>query len=107
MSTQQAGPFSIGSRSWPGASRVIEEGGELLQVLGKLIGAGGETSHWDGSDLRQKLLEETADLRAALAFFVEANGLLTAESDERTQKKLAKYRRWHAEGLAATEGGAA
>lgn len=34
------GPFSIGSTTWPGVSRVLEELGELGQVLGKLIGSG-------------------------------------------------------------------
>ena len=60
-----SGDFSIGSKLWPGVSKVIEEMGELQQVLGKLIAVAGETKHWDG-DLRPKLIEEIGDLRAAL-----------------------------------------
>lgn len=70
-----AGPYSIGSSTWPGASRVIEEAGELMQVLGKLIGAGGQTDHWDGTDLRERLIAELGDVRAALDFFIAANDL--------------------------------
>jgi NTP pyrophosphatase (non-canonical NTP hydrolase) len=98
---QVPGPFSIGSPVWPGASRVLEEGGELMQVLGKLIGAGGETDHWDGTDLRERLTEEIADLGAALVFFTTYNGISADAIEARTERKLEKYTRWHAEGLAA------
>jgi hypothetical protein len=63
-----SGDFSIGSKVWPGASKVIEEIGELMQVLGKLIAVAGDTKHWDG-DLRPRLVEEMGDLTAALMFF--------------------------------------
>jgi NTP pyrophosphatase (non-canonical NTP hydrolase) len=89
------GPFSIGSTVWPGASRILEEAGELTQVLGKLIGSGGDTTHFDGSDLRDRLVEEIGDLSAAIAFFVVHN-LPADEIDQRKRKKLAKYEKWHA-----------
>ncbi|GAA1956552.1 hypothetical protein [Amycolatopsis minnesotensis] len=89
------GPYAIGGAKWPGASRVIEESGELLQVLGKLIGADGATAHWDGSDLRARLVAEIADVRAALDFFIEANDLPDGEISERAACKLATYERWH------------
>jgi len=38
-----SGDFSIGSAVWPGVSKVIEEMGELQQVLGKLIAVAGDT----------------------------------------------------------------
>ncbi|GAB3159556.1 hypothetical protein GCM10027059_06000 [Myceligenerans halotolerans] len=92
-----AGPYSIGSDSWPGASRVIEECGELLQVLGKLIGAGGATAHWDGTDLGERLADEISDTRAALDFFISANNLPASLIDERTAQKRAQYEQWHRE----------
>src|ERR1700722_949537 len=67
-----SGDFSIGSKVWPGTSKVIEEMGELQQVLGKLIAVAGDTKHWDG-DLRKKLIEEIGELSAALDFFKTQN----------------------------------
>jgi hypothetical protein len=93
-----SGDFSIGSAVWPGTSKVIEETGELLQVIGKLIAVGGATEHWDG-DLRKKLVEEAADVAAAVAFFVHEN--FTADElraySERMDVKLARFRAWHAD----------
>jgi hypothetical protein len=34
-------PFAIGSDAWPGTSKLLEEQGELVQVLGKLMATGG------------------------------------------------------------------
>jgi hypothetical protein len=93
------GDFSIGSQVWPGVSKLIEEMGELQQVLGKLVGAEGETEtkHWDGTHLRARLVEEIADVRAALAFFQVKN--LTErdimDADRRCQKKFEIFMEWH------------
>ncbi|WP_018681903.1 hypothetical protein [Actinokineospora enzanensis] len=92
---EQAGPYSIGSDVWPGASRLIEECGELMQVLGKLIGSGGATAHWDGTDLRARLTDELADVRAALDYFIFANSMPDAAIADRADKKRAQYERWH------------
>ncbi|WP_436501499.1 hypothetical protein [Actinokineospora sp. HUAS TT18] len=91
----EAGPFSIGSPIWPGASRLIEETGELIQVLGKLIGAGGATVHWDGSSLQDRLIGELGDVRAALDFFIAANDLPAAAISDRANSKRAQYEEWH------------
>lgn len=88
-------PYGIGGTRWPGASRVIEESGELLQVLGKLVGTGGALEHWDGTDLRQRLVDEIGDLRAALEFFTAANELPAAEVEQRARRKRAQYEQWH------------
>jgi hypothetical protein len=50
--------FAIGDKEWPGISKLVEEAGEVGQVCGKLIGSGGETAHFDGSNLRARLSEE-------------------------------------------------
>lgn len=90
-----SGDFSIGSKIWPGTSKLIEEMGELHQVLGKLIATAGDTDHWSG-DLRQKLIEEIGDTTAAIAFFCEMN--MTAVEDlsirERQAEKLRLFHRW-------------
>lgn len=90
-----AGPYSIGSELWPGTSRVIEECGELMQVLGKLIGASGATSHWDGTDLRERLTDELADVRAALDFFISVNDVPESLINERSAQKRAQYEQWN------------
>lgn len=94
-----SGDFSIGSKVWPGASKLLEEMGEVQQVLGKLIAVHGSTVHWDG-DLRVRLLEELGDVSAAVRFFVDQN--FTDEElrayVERVEMKLETFRKWHAEG---------
>jgi NTP pyrophosphatase (non-canonical NTP hydrolase) len=90
------GAYAIGNDHWPGASRIIEEGGELLQVIGKLIGAAGRPEHWDGSNLPERLVEEIGDTLAALEFFVQVNGLPAQDIARRTTQKVALYRQWHA-----------
>jgi NTP pyrophosphatase (non-canonical NTP hydrolase) len=68
LSQQGAAPFSIGSDIWPGLSKLIEECGEVTQVVGKIIGAHPNVDHWDGTNLRERLQEELADLSAAICF---------------------------------------
>ena len=92
-----AGPYSIGSSIWPGLSKVIEEMGELGQVLGKLIGSGGQLDHFDGTNLGTRMIEEIGDLRAALDYFTTANGLPERALAERTARKRALFQRWHDE----------
>jgi NTP pyrophosphatase (non-canonical NTP hydrolase) len=88
-----SGDFSIGGSSWPGTSKLLEEMGELQQVLGKLIGSHGETAHYDGSDLKERLVEEIADVLAAIAFFQVKN--LPIEDDERIlSRKHEKLKRF-------------
>ena len=91
-----SGDFSIGSAVWPGTSKVIEEMGELQQVLGKLIATGGDTKHWDG-DLRKRLIEEIGDVTAALVFF-QKNLTLdeVGQVIERAEKKFDLFNEWHA-----------
>jgi hypothetical protein len=91
-----SGDFSIGSSVWPGTSKLLEEMGELQQVLGKLIAVHGNPRHWD-SNLRVRLVEEIGDLCAALVFFKTENLTLTetTQISERVEKKLALFRQWH------------
>jgi hypothetical protein len=94
-SSAPSGDFSIGSRVWPGTSKLIEEMGELQQVLGKLIAVAGATDHWSG-DLRRMLVEELGDVSAAIRFFGTQN-LTTEELTSvavRSDNKLACFREW-------------
>ncbi len=94
---EKRSPFCIGSTIFPGLSKLIEECGEVCQVAGKLMATGGESKHWDGSDLRQRLMEELADLSAAIDFVICVNGLDTVEIITRTNKKFDQFHQWHKE----------
>lgn len=89
-----AGPYSIGSDLWPGLSKLAEEAGEVLQVIGKLIATGGDVHHWDGTNLRTRIGEEMGDLLAAINFVARENGL-DAEVYERYVEKKALFQKWH------------
>lgn len=97
MATMIAGPYSIGSDRWAGTSKVIEECGELQQVLGKLIALGGETDHWDGTNLRDRIGDEMADVLAAIEFFIEENLTDEAYIRARVTRKLDLFRQWQRE----------
>ena len=87
-------PFGIGAEVWPGLAKAAEEAGELLQVLGKLVATGGRPEHYDGSDLRARLIEECGDLLAAVAYLTAANGI-EAEVAERAAGKREIFQAWH------------
>src|ERR1700721_566944 len=93
--TDGAGPYSIGHPLWNGLSKLIEEGGEVVQVCGKLIGTGGKVNHWDGSNLCERLHEEMADLMAAIRYVAEKNALLDPELDARVDRKLKLFKTWN------------
>jgi NTP pyrophosphatase (non-canonical NTP hydrolase) len=92
-----AGNFSIGSPVWSGMSKLIEECGEVLQLAGKLIATGGAVEHWDGSNLRERLIEELADLAAAVTYFTQTNGLETQEFHDRRRAKVELFKKWETE----------
>lgn len=92
--------FGYGDPIWPGLAKVVEEAGETLQVLGKLIMVHGHhAAHWDG-DLIAKIEEEIPDLKAALDVFVEINtaSLNVEGMDHRYAMKHAKFHEWNDEG---------
>lgn len=93
--------FAIGDKEdeWPGVSKLVEECGEVLQIAGKLMGTGGQEMHWDGSNLHMSFENELADLKAAILFVCDVNCLDGERFEERVQKKLARFRRWHELGL--------
>ena len=104
------GPYAIGSGHLPGLSKLIEEAGEVLQVAGKILGAGGVGAHWDGgADLDVRLAMELADLQAAIDFFLGENPRVADAAlpvrevkegegiSERRARKLRRFQEWHQE----------
>lgn len=95
--------FAIGDTSWPGLGKLVEEMGELHQVLGKIIALRGEhEQYWDGTDLIERLIEELGDVRAAMIFFSETNDISKRLIHQRADIKLEKFRYWHNEGIKNT-----
>jgi NTP pyrophosphatase (non-canonical NTP hydrolase) len=89
--------FDIGSRVWPGISKLIEECAEVVQVCGKLIALRGERRHWDGTDLKERLEDEVGDGYAAAQFVIEHCGLDIGRIRARASQKHALFEKWHAE----------
>ena len=74
---------------------MAEECGEVVQVIGKLMGTNGQTDHWDGSDLEQRMIEEVADVAAAIEFVIEFCNLDAAAITRRKNEKRALFEQWH------------
>lgn len=87
--------FNIGSKVWPGLSKLIEEAGEVVQVAGKLLATNGKEEHWDGTNLRIRLQEEISDMMAAGYFVILNCGLDQEFIRERVAKKIDLFHEWH------------
>ena len=85
---------------WRGIGKVIEECGEVGQLLGKLI-LYPDGNHPDGKGhLYERLGEEIADLYAALDYFVAENDMdIDGHISERRKSKFDLFNRWILSGL--------
>lgn len=90
-------PYMIGASLWPGLAKIQEEAGELLEIIGKIQGCGGRNIHWDGSDLRGKLMDELPDVMAAIEYAISANKLPRRGIIDRYTAKLRTFIHWHNE----------
>lgn len=97
MNTQP--PYSIGSNKFPGLTKLVEESGELLQVIGKIMAAGHDGTHWDGNNLRIELEKELADLKAAILFYEKENEVSRDRIYNRMIMKYNLFQKWHTEGM--------
>lgn len=89
--------FAFGDAEWPGLAKVNEEAGEVIQVIGKLMMVHGRSKHWSG-DLRQMLVEELADLMAAIDFVVDhLDGPEAMYFCDRRIKKSDLFEQYHRE----------
>jgi hypothetical protein len=99
---EQPGSYCIGSDIWPGMAKLVEEMGELNQVIGKIMSGGGDPIYWDGTNLVEKLVEELADVQAVLWFFTNINvkqlkidGEFWGPLAHRMRYKQDKFIEWH------------
>lgn len=96
MTARSDGSFGFGTDVWPGAAKLMEEAGEVVQVISKLIVNGGSTDYWGDRDLHELMIEELGDLSATIIFFGEQN--FSPEDlnkiAARAQLKLDRYAVW-------------
>lgn len=80
-----------------GIPKLIEECGELQQVLGKRLAYYRTIHHPDGSgSLRKRMAHEMGDVLAAIEFVAEYEGLDMAAIEVHASAKLAQFRAWDA-----------
>lgn len=94
--------YAIGADELPGISKLIEEMGEVQQVIGRIIQCRylGQDRHWDGSSVRNRLLEELADLKAATYLFLTEARMTDKEIEQfdlRYEAKASIFKKWHKE----------
>lgn len=77
-----------------GVAKLIEECGELQQVLGKRLAVWDQDEHWDGSNLRDRMAEEMGDVLAAIEFVSSMFGI-HRETLDRKAEKLQLFVDWH------------
>jgi isocitrate/isopropylmalate dehydrogenase len=99
MRREDESMYGIGDEVWPGMAKVIEEMGELQTVMAKIMSCSGGVEYWDGTDLFEKLMEELADVEAALWFFELINEKVRWRRDQlylrRVRQKQDQYLQWH------------
>lgn len=95
--------YSFGSELMPGLSKMIEEMGELSQIIGKIQAVGHMGEHYNVRNLEKELVREMGDVRAAIAAFTEINGLSKEDVMQRESDKFLLFKRWHANVSAGRE----
>ena len=78
-----------------GLGKLVEEMGELAQVAGKQMACWPERDHWDGSNLKYRLEEEIADVRAAISFVSKHFDLDYSRIADRYDAKRDLFEYWH------------
>jgi NTP pyrophosphatase (non-canonical NTP hydrolase) len=83
-----------------GLIKLMEECGELTQVCAKAITADIDKigdRHYDGKSIRERLIEELADVRAALTIVESEFQISGHDMHERMESKVKLFRRWQGE----------
>lgn len=79
-----------------GLVKLAEECGELIQAaMKKIARSGGENIHWDGSNLKERLEDEIADVRAACSFVAKHFELDYNRMADRYDRKRDLFEYWH------------
>lgn len=78
-----------------GVTKLIEECGELQQVLGKRLAYWATDEHPDGSNIRERMIEEIGDVMAAITLVADNFGI-SHECLTRCERKHALFLEWDA-----------
>lgn len=86
-----------------GLVKLAEECGELVQAaMKKIARSDGEDVHWDGSNLKERIADEIADVRAASEVVERLYSLDRRRIKARSMKKVALFEYWHEGGTETT-----
>lgn len=79
-----------------GLVKLLEECGELSQIVAKKLAYFNTDEHPDGAgSLKERMEDELADVAAAATFVVQQFGLDGEKSKTRSALKLARFQAWH------------
>ena len=94
MASEPPGPYSIGSDTWPGLSRLAADAAQVVRVACTIMGNGGDRGQEaETGDLRESLQEELGDLRAAIDYVIGKNALDWDAVNRRRDRKRSLYER--------------
>lgn len=79
-----------------GVAKLIEECGELQQILGKKLAYWTTDDHPDGLPIARRIEDEMADVGAAIYFVSRRLGLDRNRINQRQIDKIALFETWHA-----------
>jgi len=87
---------TLGADKWPGLVKLIEECGEVQRVAAKLLAFPEGIIPGEDTDWALELLDELADVKAAIEFVMLRNGLPRMRMQRRLMEKLNQFEEWHA-----------
>jgi hypothetical protein len=116
MTSERPCPYSTGSDTWSGLSRLAAQAAQVVAVSGKIAGSesgsdsaghdsGGHDSggHDSGTSLRDSMQDELGGLRAAIDYVIRQNGLDWDAVNRQRDRKRALYERWARESHASSD----
>lgn len=78
-----------------GVAKLIEECGELTQILGKKLAYWHTDVHPDGAgSINERIEQEMGDVRAAMSFVMDRLDLDVIAINERAAKKFRLFKSW-------------
>jgi hypothetical protein len=96
MASDPPVPYSIGSDTWPGLSRLAADAAQVVRVAWTIMGNCGDTqpeAEAETNGLRESLQEELGDLRAAIDYVIGKNALDWDAVNRRRDRKRSLYER--------------
>jgi hypothetical protein len=94
MASDPPGPYSIGSETWPGLSRLAADAAQVVRVACTIMGNGCDAQREaETGGLRESLQEELGDLRAAIDYVIGKNALDWDAVNRRRDRQRSLYER--------------